>query len=327
MIENKNNLLEPKEKHHFEKLQTANEELEAKNDTINISNDTELLDNVKISVNSSHDDIHTTELLANAQKLLKSVSATLKKSNSIATRLNESQQLLYSTENVMTNLKMSTSQKLVEESEQNSFDSENSENKGFIDSKVFSVKDENLDSAINTSSSSTDIETYKFYLSTMTGGENVKSECESITQLCENIQDELTPDKFNFTDKLEIKAGHEIFDGDEEVLWKISEDALQLWSAQILVALESLHQQDTIVADLRPENILINDEGNAIVTYVPPRRNFNLLKFKEPYSSPELCAFAPPVLPTTAVDIWSFGVLIYELFTGLVSLFCIFYQK
>lgn len=314
--ENQNKSLDIKEKQNGEKLKTGIKEFEAKNDITNISINFEQLNKTQISVDSNHDDIHTTQLLVNAQKLLQSVSATLKKSNSIATRLNESQQLLYSTENVITNLKFSTSEKLVEESEPSSCELEDSKNKPLSDSKLLTEKilepKQSLYSAINKSS---DLETYQFYLSTMTEGENMKNEC--IAQFCENIQEEV---QFNFSEKLESNAGYENFN-DDKVLWKISEDVLQLWSAQILVALESLHQQDTVVADLRPENILINDEGNIIMSYMPPRRNFNLLKFKEPYSSPELCAFAPPLLPTTAVDIWSFGVLLYELFTGLVRSF------
>ncbi|XP_043470995.1 ribosomal protein S6 kinase delta-1 [Leptopilina heterotoma] len=336
--ENQNILLNFQEEQNCKKLQEANKQFDAKIYVTDIFSHSEKLNNMSISADSSHDDIHTTQLLLKAQTLLQSVSATLRKSNSIATRLNDSQQLLYST-NEITTLKYSTSQKLIEESKHSNSDLKDLKHNSIVDSKILSLdesnlkskksslneervdhnillsRDASLDTAINKSLHSSDLGTYQFNVFNMTGERKEKNEC--IVQFFQNIQDNLTPEHFNYRNKLENKAGNDNLYGGEEILWKISDEVLQLWSAQILVALESLHQQDTIVADLRPENILISDEGNTIMCYIPPRRNFNIAKFKEPYSSPELCAFAPPLLPTTAVDVWSFGVLLYELFTGL----------
>lgn len=331
--ENKNILLNFQEELNCQKLQENNKQFDANICVTNISSHSEKQNNIQISADSSHDDIHTTQLLLKAQTLLQSVSATLKKSNSIATRLNDSHQLHYSTNEIMSlNL---TSQKLIEESKQSNSDFKDS----IVDSKILSLdecilkskkwsldkervdhnillsRETSLDSAINKSLHSADLGTYQVNVLMKT--EERKEKSEYITQFFQNIQDNLTPEHFNYIEKLGNKASQNNLYGEEEILWKISDEILQLWSAQILVALESLHQQDTIVADLRPENILISEEGNTILCYIPPRRNFNLAKFKEPYSSPELCVFAPPLLPTTAVDVWSFGVLLYELFTGL----------
>ena len=304
-----------KETRKYENLESDKEGAKAKNEIafeINVISDySEILDKPESTSDCSHNDIHTTQLVANAQKLLQSVNATLKKSNSIATRLNESQQLLYNSKSAITNLrlspKISDSPKLVEESEQNSYNLEDLELK------------KELDLSRSKSPNPSDLETFKFYLSTMAGSENFKCESEGVAQIYGNVKDKLAIEQSIFSDKLETGMEVECVEGEQEALWKISEDVIQLWAAQILVALESLHQQDAIVADLRPDNILINDNGSAVMTYVTRRRDLDLLRFKEPYSSPELCSFAPPVTATTAVDIWSFGILLYELLTGFVS--------
>lgn len=311
-----NNFQCSKEKRKCEKLEPDREDAKAKNEInfeIKVSVDSGNLDKPDLASDSSHNESHTTQLVENAQMLLQSINATLKKSNSIATRLNESQQLLYHSENAITNLKISSSPKiydspkLVQQSEQNNCKLQDLE-----------IKKE-LDLSRNKSPNPSDVETFKFYLSTMAGGENFKRECEGVVQIYGNVKDKLAIEQSIFGDKLETRTEVECVESEQEALWKVPENVLQLWAAQILVALESLHQQDAIVADLRPDNILINDDGSAVMTYIARRRDMDLLRFKEPYSSPELCSFAPPVTATTSVDIWSFGILLYELFTGFVS--------
>ncbi|KOC65213.1 Ribosomal protein S6 kinase-like 1 [Habropoda laboriosa] len=101
-----------------------------------------------------------------------------------------------------------------------------------------------------------------------------------------------------------------------EKLWTIPENVIRLWAAEILLALEALHQQEVIVFDLKPNNILLDDNGHVQLTYIMPRHDIDLLKYKYPYSSPELCTFSPMIALTPATDIWSFGVILYELIVG-----------
>ncbi|KZC13860.1 Ribosomal protein S6 kinase delta-1 [Dufourea novaeangliae] len=104
----------------------------------------------------------------------------------------------------------------------------------------------------------------------------------------------------------------------EQDLWTIPENVVRLWAAEILLALEALHQQEVIVFDLKPDNILLDDSGHVRLTYVVPTRDIDLLKYKYPYASPELCMFSPMIPLTSASDIWSFGVILYELIVGNV---------
>ena len=290
--------LKPKEKEGSLKLNR----LESKSTNFENTTEIKIFDEFKsfykqrIVPDSNKNNVHTIELLANAQRLLQSVNATLKKSNSINTSLNKSQQLFHDTEDTMTNFILSDSPKLlVEEPDENDINLKD----------LKSGKD--LDLCRCNVSKSSNVDTFKFQLSAMRGGENIKYKCQGAAQS-------------TVSKKLETKTESKCVENEQGALWQVSENILQLWAAQILVALESLHQQDAIVADLRPENILINDDGSTVMTYIAPRRDLDLLRFKEPYSSPELCASASPIT-TTAVDIWSFGVLLYELFTGFVCIF------
>ncbi|NXI61130.1 RPKL1 protein, partial [Anseranas semipalmata] len=100
--------------------------------------------------------------------------------------------------------------------------------------------------------------------------------------------------------------------------WAVKEEQVQLWAAEILLALEGLHQQGVLCRDLNPRNLLLDTAGHVRVTFfgqwteVEPQCCSQALE--ELYSAPEVGGVAEP---TEAADCWSFGSLLYELLTGV----------
>ena len=93
---------------------------------------------------------------------------------------------------------------------------------------------------------------------------------------------------------------------------------VRLWLAQLCLSLKSLHALNIIVKDLRPDNLLLSNDGDCMLTYisrwdlVDEQLNKDSIKFY--YAAPELCGSVNHTV-TEACDWWSFGVLAYELIT------------
>lgn len=47
---------------------------------------------------------------------------------------------------------------------------------------------------------------------------------------------------------------------------KFSEDRLKFYAAEIILAIECMHEQGIIYRDLKPENILLDSEGHLKIT-------------------------------------------------------------
>ncbi|NWS93030.1 RPKL1 protein, partial [Toxostoma redivivum] len=100
--------------------------------------------------------------------------------------------------------------------------------------------------------------------------------------------------------------------------WAVKEEQVQLWAAEILLALEGLHQQGVLCRDLNPRNLLFDPAGHVRLTFfgqwteVEPQ--YCSQAREELYSAPEVGGIMEP---TEAADCWSFGSLLYELLTGV----------
>ncbi|CAO2586946.1 Ribosomal protein S6 kinase-like 1 [Lemmus lemmus] len=100
-------------------------------------------------------------------------------------------------------------------------------------------------------------------------------------------------------------------------VWSSREEQVRQWAAEILVALEALHEQGVLCRDLNPQNLLLDQAGHIRLTYfgqwseVEPRCSQEAADGL--YSAPEVGGISEL---TEACDWWSYGSLLYELLTG-----------
>eukprot|EP00360_Condylostoma_magnum_P000718 CAMPEP_0168314368 /NCGR_PEP_ID=MMETSP0210-20121227/7325_1 /TAXON_ID=40633 /ORGANISM="Condylostoma magnum, Strain COL2" /LENGTH=246 /DNA_ID=CAMNT_0008280763 /DNA_START=796 /DNA_END=1533 /DNA_ORIENTATION=- len=102
---------------------------------------------------------------------------------------------------------------------------------------------------------------------------------------------------------------------------KFNEEKGKLYACEILCALEALHKRDIIFRDLKPENVVIDSEGHALLT------DFGLSKEGVVGDSTtrsfcgSLAYLAPEMLKRQGhgktVDWYLLGVLIYEMLVGI----------
>jgi len=127
-----------------------------------------------------------------------------------------------------------------------------------------------------------------------------------------------TPTKLYFV--LEYCSGGELFFHLSRA-GRFSEGRSRFYFSEILLAIEYLHSLDIIYRDLKPENVLLDDEGHIKVT------DFGLSKegVEDNFSAQSMCGtpeyLAPEIVDKRghgkAVDWYSLGALLYEMLTGL----------
>ncbi|XP_030102567.1 ribosomal protein S6 kinase-like 1 isoform X1 [Mus musculus] len=106
--------------------------------------------------------------------------------------------------------------------------------------------------------------------------------------------------------------------GSGRAAWSLREGQVKQWAAEMLLALEALHQQGVLCRDLNPQNLLLDQAGHIQLTY------FGQWSEVEPRCSQEAvdCLYSAPEVGgiselTEACDWWSYGSLLYELLTGM----------
>jgi len=154
--------------------------------------------------------------------------------------------------------------------------------------------------------------------------EHTRAEKNILQKLCHPFLVNLnysfqTPDKLYFI--MDFVNGGELFFHLQKDK-KFTEERSRFYCAEIVMGLEYLHNCGVLYRDLRPENLLLTDDGHICMT------DFGISKeglLSEDDRTATFCGtpeyLAPEVLEGNgygkAVDWWSFGTLMFEMLTGL----------
>ncbi|KAL6933761.1 probable Serine/threonine-protein kinase YPK1 [Hanseniaspora guilliermondii] len=136
----------------------------------------------------------------------------------------------------------------------------------------------------------------------------------------------IVPLKFSFQSKEKLYLVLALINGGElfyhlQREGRFSLSRSRFYTAELLIALESLHAMNIVYRDLKPENILLDYQGHIALC------DFGLCKLdmKKDDKTATFCGtpeyLAPELLIghgyTRVVDWWTLGVLLYEMLTGL----------
>eukprot|EP01017_Pseudomicrothorax_dubius_P018366 TRINITY_DN2034_c0_g3_i3.p1 TRINITY_DN2034_c0_g3~~TRINITY_DN2034_c0_g3_i3.p1 ORF type:complete len:734 (-),score=140.48 TRINITY_DN2034_c0_g3_i3:35-2236(-) len=120
---------------------------------------------------------------------------------------------------------------------------------------------------------------------------------------------------------VEYVKGNELFDVIREIGLLATYDS-QFYVASMFLAIEYLHSQGIIYRDLKPENVMVDDQGylklidmgTAKVLDVANARSFTIIGTPH-YMAPEILQGKGY---SNTVDLWSLGICLYEFLCGYV---------
>jgi len=106
---------------------------------------------------------------------------------------------------------------------------------------------------------------------------------------------------------------------------RLQESLARLFTAELLLALCHLHARQTIFRDLKPDNVVIDDEGHAMLTdFGLSKEGVSGIRGAKSFCG-SLAFLAPEILLRRghghAVDIYNLGVVLFAMLTGMPPYF------
>jgi len=106
---------------------------------------------------------------------------------------------------------------------------------------------------------------------------------------------------------------------------RVSENIARIYVAEIILALEALHKRDIVFRDLKPDNVVLDEDGHALLTDFGLSKEGMIDNILTKSFCGSVAYMAPEVLKKAghgkSVDWYLLGVLLYELVVGQIPYF------